>query len=171
LVENYHRAAWPLLYSFDEEIKSLTGVSTEMNATRPAADFPFLDRDCALILGGPSQRVNAIALALKPHFRIVNTAAGLSRPENGEAVGLVVVTDEIDPPPDRRFAKKLRLIFPQAKVLGIFDDFDTDVEIAMRGVGIVFWGSHERFDTHCEKILQTVLHNKVVADAAFGAHA
>lgn len=133
---------------------------TDMNATLPATGCATtLDRDCALILGGPSQKVTAIAQALKPHFRGVDTAADLSIPENGEAVGLIVVTDEIDPPPNRRFATKLRQFFPQAKVLGIFDNFDVEVEIAMRGAGIVFWGSHERFNKHCEKILQTVLHN------------
>lgn len=131
-----------------------------MKATLPTADFTAaLDRDCALILGGISKKVTAIVQALKPHFRGVDTAAGLSPPVNGDTVGLIVVTDEIDPPPDRRFAKKLRLFFPQAKVLGIFDHFDTEVEIVMRGAGIVFWGSHERFNTHSDNILQTVLHN------------
>ena len=131
-----------------------------MSATNPSADDSnALTRDCALILGGSSLKVSALVQALKPHFRGVNTADALLLPEDRDCVGLIVVTDEIDPPPDRRFAKKLRLLFPQAKVLGIFDKFDTEVEIVMRSAGIVFWGSHERFNAHRDKILQTVLHN------------
>ena len=121
-----------------------------------------LDCDSALILGGTSQKVTTIVQTLKPHFQEVSTAICLPPTDHRNKFCLVVVTDDIAPPPDRRFVKQLRQRFPQAKVLGIFDKFDAGVEIVMRSAGIVFWGSHERFNAHCDKILQTVLHNQAV---------
>ena len=112
--------------------------------------------ECALILGGNSKRIASIKQSLRPHFQGVSTAADLLPPSNGQVVGLIVVTDEIDPPPDNGFVRALRRFFPRAKVLGIFDHFDTDAEIAMRSAGIVFWGSYERFNAHSDQILQTV---------------
>ncbi len=122
-----------------------------------ADNRPQFAKECALILGGNSTKIAAIEQSLRPHFKGVDTAAGLTSPSNGQIVGLVVVTDELDPPPDSGFVKTLRRLFPQAKVLGIFDHFDTDAEIAMRSAGIIFWGSFERFNTHCDQILRTVL--------------
>jgi hypothetical protein len=130
-----------------------------------AACGTAFETDSALILGGKSQKIGTIARALEPHFGEVSVANGLPSTDHRKNFGLIVVTDDIDPAPDRGFVNQLREHYPRAKVLGIFDSFDAEIEIVMRSAGIVFWGSHERFNTHSEKILQTVLQNKVTAAA------
>lgn len=128
-----------------------------------AAHGTDFENDNALILGGTSQKISAIAQALAPHFGKVSVEICLPPADHRKNFSLIVVTDDIEPAPDRGFVVQLRRHYPRAKVLGVFDTFDTEVEIAMRCAGIVFWGSYERFSAHCEKILQTVLHNQVTA--------
>ena len=130
-----------------------------------AASGTDFDSDSALILGGRSQKINAILEALEPHFREVNIADNLPLTDHRKNFSLIVVTDDIEPMPDRGFVDQLRQHYPRAKVLGIFDTFDAEVEIVMRSAGIVFWGSLERFNTHCEKILLTVLNHQATAIA------
>jgi len=111
----------------------------------------------ALILGGSSPNIVSIRRALGLHFKEVSVENALPPADHRKNFSLIVVTDAVEPAPDREFAGDLRRHYPRAKVIGIFDKFDPEVEIAMRSAGIVFWGSHERFSAHCEEILQTVL--------------
>ena len=128
-----------------------------------AASGTTLENDSALILGGSSRKINAILQTLAPHFGDVSIADNIPPTDHRKNFSLIVVTDDIEPMPDRGFVDQLRQHYPSAKVLGIFDTFDAEVEIVMRSAGIVFWGSHERFNTHCEKILQTVLNHQATA--------
>lgn len=131
-----------------------------MTSTPSLADSGTdFDCDSALILGGASQKIKAILQKLDPHFREVSIADNLPPTDHRKNFSLIVVTDDIEPMPDRRFVDQLRQSYPRAKVLGIFDTFNAEVEIVMRSAGIVFWGSLERFNAHCEKILQTVLNH------------
>ena len=128
-----------------------------------AASGTDFDSDSALILGGTSQKINTILQTLEPHFGEVSIADNLPQTGHRKNFSLIVVTDDIEQLPDRGFVDLLRQQYPRAKVMGIFDTFDAEVEIVMRSAGIVFWGSLERFNTHCEKILQTVLNHQVTA--------
>jgi hypothetical protein len=120
----------------------------------------------ALILGGSSPNIVSIRRALGLHFKEVSVENALPPADHRKNFSLIVVTDAVEPAPDREFAGDLRRHYPRAKVIGIFDKFDPEVEIAMRSAGIVFWGSHERFSAHCEEILQTVLSDRVNAETA-----
>ena len=128
-----------------------------------AACGTAFESDSALILGGKSQKISTIASVLEPHFGEVSVASCLPSMDHRKNFGLIVVTDEFEPAPDKGFVNQLRQHYPRAKVLGVFDTFEAEVEIVMRSAGIVFWGSHERFNTHSEKILKTVLQNQVAA--------
>jgi hypothetical protein len=120
----------------------------------------------ALILGGSSQKISSIKRALGPHFKEVSVENALPPADHRKNFSLIVVTDAVEPVPDREFVSELRRHYPRSKIIGIFDKFDPEVEIVMRSAGIVFWGSHERFSAHCVKILQTVLSDRVNAETA-----
>jgi hypothetical protein len=138
-----------------------------MTPTPPfAACDAVFDTNGVLILGGTSPKIDSIRWALEAHFGEVTVSDALPPADHRKNFSLIVVTDVIEPAPDRKFVSDLRRDYPRAKVIGIFDTFDPEVEIVMRSAGIVFWGSYERFDTHCEKILQTVLPDRVNARSA-----
>jgi hypothetical protein len=131
-----------------------------------AAYDTVFDTDSALILGGTSPKIDSIRRAMAPYLGEVTVVNTLPPADHRKNFSLIVVTDGVEPVPDREFVSDLRRDYPEAKVVGIFDTFDPEVEIVMRSAGIVFWGSYERFNTHCEKILQTVLPDRVTAESA-----
>jgi hypothetical protein len=130
-----------------------------------ACDTGF-DTDSALILGGTSPKIDSIRRAMALYFGEVTVVTTLPPADHRKIFSLIVVTDGIEPVPDREFVSNLRRDYPRAKVVGIFDKFDPEVEIVMRSAGIVFWGSYERFNTHCETILQTMLPDRVNVESA-----
>jgi hypothetical protein len=79
----------------------------------------------------------------------------VSRYENHESVNLILLME-----PNERLAEvalALRRAFPSAKLVGLFDSFHPEQEVALRTTGAIFLGSCERFLQNAQSILSKAL--------------
>ena len=110
----------------------------------------------ALVLGEKNLKANEVKRILVEHFQIVKMIPRL--PDKDEFYPedyfkLIVFTDTSETKPDRDIVVNLRKLFPRAKVLGLFDNMDDEIEMSMRSAGLVFLGSHDHFNKHSSQII------------------
>ena len=72
-------------------------------------------------------------------------------------VDLIVVTDSSNHNLNRDFLVDLRRLYPQAKVLCVFDKITEEIEITMRSVGIIYLGSYDHFARFSHDILESAV--------------
>jgi hypothetical protein len=117
----------------------------------------------ALVLGKRNKKVRELEPILAEHFlevRVISKlthSAGLNPPMHFD---LVVITDSFDGNPSRDFGVNLRRLFPEAKVLGLFDTINPEIETNMRNVGLIFLGSYDHFIKNCPDILRSAFESR-----------
>jgi len=115
-----------------------------------------LKLDTVLVLGKRNKKVKELERILAEHFLEVKVTSKLTNSSElnpGMHFNLVVVTDSLEDKPDRDFGVNLRRLFPQAKVLGLFDKINPEIETNMRNAGLIFLGSYDHFSKHFPDIL------------------
>ena len=114
----------------------------------------------ALVLGKRNKKVRELERTLAKHFLKVRVASKLDHSAGLNPTmhfNLIVITDSLEGNPTRDFAVNLRRLFPEAKVLGLFNKINPEIETNMRNAGLIFLGSHEHFSKHCPDILLSAL--------------
>ncbi len=114
----------------------------------------------ALVLGIRTPEVINIVHILSKHFDDVNRIREL-RPGvvayPSSHIRLIVITDLPDNRFDREWVVNLRKYFPKAKIMGLFEKINEELEINLRGVGLVFLGSYDYFNQNSLNILRSAL--------------
>jgi len=114
-----------------------------------------------LVLGKRNKKVRELERTLAEHFCEVRVTSKLTHSAGLSPTmhfNLIVITDSLEGNGSRDFGVNLRRLFPEAKVLGLFDKINPEIETNMRNAGLIFLGSYEHFSKHCPDIL----------DSAFG---
>jgi hypothetical protein len=112
----------------------------------------------ALVLGKTNKSIRELGRILEKHFLEVRVTsklshtAGLNPPMH---FNLVVITDSLDGNPARDFGVNLRRLFPEAKILGLFDKINPEIETSVRNAGLIFLGSYDHFIKNCPDILRS----------------
>ena len=114
----------------------------------------------ALVVGKRNTRVSNIIHLLSKHFDEVNR---IQEPRPGVAaypsdhIKLIVITDLLDGRLDRKALVNLRKYLPEAKIMGLFEKISEELEVSLRGVGLVFLGSYDYFNRNSSNILRSAL--------------
>ena len=114
----------------------------------------------ALVVGKRNAKVNNIVHILSKHFNEVNRIREL-RPGvvvyPSDHISLIVITNLLDDRLDRKSVVNLRKYFPKAKIMGLFEKINEELEIRLRSVGLVFLGSYDSFNQYSSTILRSAL--------------
>lgn len=117
----------------------------------------------ALIFGKRNKKVKELEGILAEHFFkaiLVSRLTDLSKLLSSDRYELIVVTDAFKDKLNKDFFVKLKRMFPDAKMLCLFDKITQEVEVTLRSVGIVFLGSYDQFGKLSRDILQSALKSK-----------
>ena len=114
----------------------------------------------ALVVGKRNAKVNNIVHILSKHFNEVNRIREL-RPGvvayPSDHISLIVITNLLDDRFDRKSVVNLRKYFPKAKIMGLFEKINEELEIRLRSVGLIFLGSYDSFNQYSSTILRSAL--------------
>ena len=114
----------------------------------------------ALVVGKRNAKVNKIVQILSKHFNEVNRIRVL-RPGvvayPSDHINLIVITNLLDDRLDWKSVVNLRKYFPKAKIMGLFEKINEELEIRLRSVGLVFLGSYDSFNQYRSTILRSAL--------------
>lgn len=100
------------------------------------------------IVGYRNKKIEKIGQILIRYFNTVITISDLSEltgPLSRDAIDLIIITDSLREKPDDAMASKLRRLFPDSKILGLFDRIDPETERVLRSIGLIFLGSYDLF--------------------------
>ncbi len=114
----------------------------------------------ALVVGKRNAKVDNIVHILSRHFNQINRIRGLGAgvaAYPSDHINLIVITDLLDDRLDRELVVNLRKNFPKAKVMGLIEKINQELEISLRSVGLVFLGSYDYFDQYSSYILRSAL--------------
>lgn len=117
----------------------------------------------ALVLGKRTLKVKKLERILAEHFLEVKVTPKLANSFGLNPTmhfKLIVITDSLDGPLDRHFGVSLRRLFPEAKVLALFDKVNPEIEAIIRNVGLIFLGSHDHFSKQSPDILRSAFGSK-----------
>ena len=112
----------------------------------------------SLVVGKRNSKVNEVVQLVSEYFLKVKRVSECA--ENLESYpsdhfNLIVVTDYLDHESDKNLIANLRGKFPQAKMIGLFDDINQAIEINMRSVGLIFLGSYDLFSENSQNVFQS----------------
>ena len=114
----------------------------------------------ALVVGKRNAEVNNVVHILSKHFNEVNRIREL-RPGvaayPSDHINLIVLTGLLDDRLDRELVVNLRKNYPKAKVMGLLEKINQELEISLRSVGLVFLGSYDYFNQYSSNILRSAL--------------
>ena len=112
------------------------------------------------MVGERNTEVNNIVHILSEHFDEVSRIRKL-RPGfavcPSDHISLIVITDLLDERLDRKSVVNFRKYFPKAKIMGLFEKINQELEISLRSVGLVFLGSYDYFNQYSSNILRSAL--------------
>lgn len=114
----------------------------------------------ALVVGKRNAKVDNIVQILSKHFNQINRIRGLGAGVAvypSDHINLIVITDLLDDRLDREMVVNLRKNYPKAKVMGLIEKINQELEISLRSVGLVFLGSYDYFDQYSSYILRSAL--------------
>lgn len=113
-----------------------------------------------LMLAKQFRRARELELRLAGYFhkvcRVSDSAAPGSLPP-ADDVSVIVVTDSFGLKGNKAFIFMLRKKYPLARMVYLADRISKGEEAVIRGVGVVFLGSYERFFNTLTDILQSAL--------------
>jgi hypothetical protein len=115
-----------------------------------------------LVFGNRNRKVEEVERILAEHSHRICVLSQLSDRDTrllNDDVDVIVVTDSMGHEPNREFFSHLRILFPYAKMLCLFDRITEQMERAMRGKGLVFLGSYNHFRRYYQDILRTAMTN------------
>jgi len=116
-----------------------------------------------LLVGKRNSKVKRVERILKkyaPGTEVVLGTAYPTEPFEMDSFNLIVLTDTLEEKAVSDFMSGVRQLFPGAKVLGIFDEIDPEIEINMRSAGLIFLGSYEHFIRASGDILKSAFGSK-----------
>lgn len=116
-----------------------------------------------LLVGKRNKKVQELKRTLAKHFQKVVLASKLNGGIDscpGDHFELVVITDSADDAIDRAYVDSLRRLFPQTKVVYLFEEMKPELEMIMRGIGLIFFGSYNYFGKNFPEILESVFARK-----------
>ena len=109
-----------------------------------------------LVLGKRNKKVKELERILARHFLEVKVTSKFDHDLGLNPTmqfNLIVITDSLEGNPDRDFGVDLRRLFPEVKVLGLFDKINPEIETNMRNARLIFLGSYDHFSKHFPDIL------------------
>ncbi len=109
-----------------------------------------------LVLGKRNKKVKELERILAGHFLEVKVTSKLAHTVGLNPTmhfNLIVITDSFEGRTDRDFGVNLKRLFPEAKVLGLFDKINPEIETNIRNAGLIFLGSYDHFSKHSPDIL------------------
>jgi len=110
-----------------------------------------------LLVGKRNRKVKQVERILAEHFIRVSLASQLTDiirlPDS--PFDLIVVTDSPKDNLCKDFLLALGNLFPQARVICLFDKITQDIEIIIRSTGLLFLGSYDHFGQWATDILQS----------------
>lgn len=124
-----------------------------------------------LVFGRKNRKMKKLERLLAEHFHKVFLYIGFNHVSDladmvellpNDYFKVIVVTDSLGYKLNKRFFSDLRILFPHAKVLCLIDQITQEMEIAMRGTGLVFLGSYSHFGKYYQDIFQSALKSKLV---------
>jgi hypothetical protein len=101
-----------------------------------------------VIVGYRNKKVKKIGQILIRYFNTIIKISDLSELTgvlSNDAIDLIIITDSLREKPDDAMASKLRRLFPDSKIVGLFDRIDPEKERILRGIGLIFLGSYDLF--------------------------
>ncbi len=116
-----------------------------------------------LLVGKRNKKVQELKRTLAKHFQEVILASKLNGGIDscpGDHFEFVVITDSVNDAIDRDYVYSLRRLFPQAKVVYLFEEMKPELEMIMRGIGLIFFGSYNYFGKNFPEILGSVFARK-----------
>ena len=116
-----------------------------------------------LIFGKRNRKVKELEGIMAEHFfnvTVVSRLTDLFKLLSSARYELIVVTDTFEDKLNKDFFVKLKRMFPQAKMLCLFDEINEQIEVTLRSAGIVFLGSYNQFGKLSRDILQSALTSK-----------
>lgn len=101
-----------------------------------------------LIIGNRNRKLYYIEHFLKHYALSVFKASDCFELDDkipADHVEFIILTGSCGDDWDFHKASKLRSVFPDSKILGLFDRIDPDKERVLRSVGLIFLGSYDLF--------------------------
>jgi hypothetical protein len=117
----------------------------------------------ALVLGKRNKKVRELERILTEHFLEVKVTSKLAqgaRLNPSTQFNLVVITDSLEGNLGRNLGVNLRRLSPEAKILGLFDKINPEIETNMRNVGLIFLGSYDHFSKQFPDILLSAFQSR-----------
>ncbi|MBC8459801.1 MAG: hypothetical protein H8D67_17555 [Deltaproteobacteria bacterium] len=113
-----------------------------------------------LVFGKRNKKIKELEKIFKEHsftVRLVSDLANVAELLPNNQFNLIVVTDSLNDVLDRDFLANLKIFYPQAKIIYLFETVTRAIEVNLRRAGAIFLGSYDHFSRFSVDILQSAV--------------